>query len=60
MDTYDIEQKDSYIHLKKKIVIIINGKGGGSKTLAQGVGDIDKLEEFLNAIVKELSQIAQN
>lgn len=31
MDTYDIEQKDSYIHLKKKIVIIINGKGGAGK-----------------------------
>lgn len=47
-------------HVFKEFASIINGKGGGSKTLAQGVGDIDKLEEFLNAIVKELSQIAQN
>lgn len=31
MVTYDIGQKDSYIHLKKKIVIIINGKGGAGK-----------------------------
>lgn len=42
-------------HVFKEFASIINGKGGGSKTLAQGVGDIDKLEEFLNAIVKELS-----
>lgn len=47
-------------HVFKEFASIINGKGGGSKTLAQGVGDIDKLDEFLNAIVKELSQIAQN
>ena len=47
-------------HAFKEFASIINGKGGGSKTLAQGVGDIDKLDEFLNAIVKELSQIAQH
>lgn len=47
-------------HVFKEFASIINGKGGGSKTLAQGVGDSDKLEEFLNVIVNELSQTAQN
>lgn len=37
-------------HLFKEFANIINGKGGGSKTLAQGVGESDKLEEFLNSI----------
>lgn len=29
---------------------VINGKGGGSKTLAQGIGEANKIEEFLNKI----------
>ena len=34
----------------KEYIYIVNGKGGGSKTLAQGVGEVDKIEEFLNSI----------
>lgn len=34
----------------KDYISIVNGKGGGSKTLAQGVGEVDKIEEFLNSI----------
>ncbi|MDU5105423.1 MULTISPECIES: alanyl-tRNA editing protein [unclassified Clostridium] len=34
----------------KEYIYIVNGKGGGSKTLAQGVGEVDKIEEFLNII----------
>lgn len=34
----------------KEYISIVNGKGGGSKTLAQGVGEADKIEEFLNII----------
>lgn len=34
----------------KEFANIINGKGGGSKTLAQGIGELDKIEEFLNSI----------
>ena len=34
----------------KEYISIVNGKGGGSKTLAQGVGEVDKIEEFLNSI----------
>ena len=37
-------------HVFKEFASIINGKGGGSKTLAQGIGDSNKLDEFLNAI----------
>lgn len=29
---------------------IVNGKGGGSKNLAQGIGEENKIEEFLNKI----------
>ncbi|MGG7142365.1 alanyl-tRNA editing protein [Clostridium nigeriense] len=32
----------------KEFANIINGKGGGSKTLAQGIGEVDKIEKFLN------------
>lgn len=34
----------------KDYISIVNGKGGGSKTLAKGVGEVDKIEEFLNSI----------
>lgn len=34
----------------KEFANIINGKGGGSKTLAQGIGELDRIEEFLNNI----------
>lgn len=41
-------------HVFKEFSNIINGKGGGSKTLAQGVGDSEKLEEFLNTISERI------
>ena len=34
----------------REYISIVNGKGGGSKTLAQGVGEVDNIEEFLNNI----------
>ena len=34
---------------------IVNGKGGGSKILSQGVGDCDKIEEFLSIIHEKMS-----
>lgn len=34
----------------KEFANTINGKGGGSKTLAQGIGELDRIEEFLNNI----------
>ena len=34
----------------KEYISIANGKGGGSKTLAQGVGEVDKIEDFFNSI----------
>ena len=37
-------------YIFKEFTNIINGKGGGSKTLAQGVGEVEKIEEFLNSI----------
>lgn len=40
--------------LLKSNLSIINGKGGGSKFLAEAFGDTDKLEEFKNSIIKEI------
>lgn len=37
-------------NILKENISIINGKGGGSKTLAQGLGESDKIEEFLENI----------
>ncbi len=34
----------------KEYISIANGKGGGSKTLAQGIGESDKIEDFFNSI----------
>ncbi|MDV4149860.1 DHHA1 domain-containing protein [Clostridium sp. AL.422] len=40
--------------LFREHIHIVNGKGGGSKTLAQGVGEVDKIEEFFNSIYKKI------
>ncbi|MCF0147594.1 MAG: alanyl-tRNA editing protein AlaX-L [Clostridium sp.] len=39
----------------KENISIINGKGGGSKTLAQGLGEANKIEEFLDNINKKIN-----
>ena len=41
--------------LMKNNLNIINGKGGGSKFLAEAFGDANKLEEFKNSITKEIT-----
>lgn len=38
----------------REFIYIVNGKGGGSKTLAQGIGNSEKLEEFLNSIYERI------
>lgn len=40
--------------LLKNNLSIINGKGGGSKFLAEAFGDADNLEKFKNSIIKEI------
>ena len=42
--------------LIKNNLSTINGKGGGSKFLAEAFGDADKLEEFKNSIIKLILQ----
>lgn len=39
----------------KEYISIVNGKGGGSKTLAQGLGEVNNIEEFLDTINKNLN-----
>lgn len=41
-------------YIFREFSYIVNGKGGGSKTLAQGIGEPDKIEEFLNSIDEKL------
>ncbi|MBE6053637.1 MAG: alanyl-tRNA editing protein AlaX-L [Clostridium sartagoforme] len=41
-------------NILKENISIINGKGGGSKTLAQGLGEPYKIEEFLDSIYEKI------
>ena len=41
-------------NILKENISIINGKGGGSKTLAQGLGEPYKIEEFLDSIYENI------
>lgn len=41
-------------NILKENISIINGKGGGSKTLSQGLGEANNIEEFLNSINEKI------
>ena len=59
MGMHDIEQKDSYIHLKQKIVIIINGKGGvGKDTVCEIASKFFKVKNI--SAITPIKEIAAN
>ena len=56
--TEDMQDTLSASDVIKSIAKLYNGKGGGRNDFAQGAGEADNLEEFVNSIPDIVQSIA--